>query len=230
MQTDSLQMKGCFGQQSPGNFKSKPRMNQHVAPSRALQAVALTSVVFVCGNWDLHIMGIKNSVDDLENDLEFLKKLRIIIRWTSIFTLNSEENEMSSLGAGACWNCSCLSPCGFWGLDSGCQCQKASLPAEPSCQAFFYLMWFLENSKHRTQLFWILVSVLVWFFPWKLNFLILIECLNGESLLHLKPTYKKVRFIKKNKDILVGGCNCLHWVNECLGNTWSVSALGAEQK
>lgn len=34
----------------------------------------------VCKLEHLHIMGIQNSVDALENNVEFLKKLRIIIR------------------------------------------------------------------------------------------------------------------------------------------------------
>lgn len=44
-----------------------------MASCRVLQAVAITSSFGVCKLGHLHIMGIHNSVDTLENNLEFLK-------------------------------------------------------------------------------------------------------------------------------------------------------------
>lgn len=119
----------------------------------------------MCKLGHLHIMGLLNTIDDLKSNLDFLKKLRIITRWTSIFTFNSEENESTPLFgeelAGVILPFHCVTFFfSFWA--QGIRCASKCLP----CWAVLpglELMVFLENNRCGTFFSWMLVSVLMWF-------------------------------------------------------------------
>lgn len=118
---------------------------------------------------------------------------------------------------GACWRCSVLSLCGFFFLFSFCtqgiRCASKCLPhwaVLPGLE----LMVFLENNRRGTLFSWMLVSVLMWFFSWKLTFFLILHRIfklgRTYILLSLNPHLGK--WDPDLKKLRLVGCNYLQWM------------------